>query len=326
MLSNNIDEDYIRVPFHNIVDWYNDIWKLSSVLYESVPANRAGLFFRHLQEMFESNSHDLMTTALGINKTIQAIGLYSRVLLQLEGYPEFEFSGSISSLINTSYGSSKALIAARQVYTIADEVGYDLKGQLEDTIFYEAYNDRAFQLTHFICFSLQEIIENHAFSNKAQKTAVEFYFYITRFVIYSGCSDDHRLVPSYVTSKLAELLNSILDYPILVYLPSKEDFSGRECFSAGAPSLYKIDYAKLSQELELAAIPVEQLIEQLKGRGLRIEEIKRRMASDLSRQAESNPDLQRKLVKWGQSLGSEVVSDVIKDIIKLALRSVVPLP
>lgn len=328
-LSQNTYQDPLRVPFHNIISWHNDVWKLSSVLYESIPAHKAGLFFRHLQQMFEANSHYLTTKELGVNTTIKAIGLYCRILHQLESYSDPEFSNSISSLISTSYGNSKARVSAEKIYRIADEIGYSLESSLEDSIFCEAIDDRAFQLTHFIHFSLEDIIKNHSFNNKIQKTAIEFYFYLTRFVIYSGLSDDHRLVPSYVTSKLAELLNSILSYPISVYLPSREDFFQRECFAEGAPSLYeaKIDYGELSQDLELAAIPVEQLIEQLQHRGLEIAEIKKQVASDLVQQAKNNPALQEKLTKWGQSLGNEVVGDVMKEIVKLAIRSIgIPLP
>lgn len=329
MSSDNTKNRDLKVPFYSLIDWYNDIWKLSSVLYESVPANKSGLFFRHLQQMFEANSHYLITKNLGINRTMKAIGLYCRILHQLEGYSEFEFIGSIAPIISTRYGNSKARISAEKVYDVAAEVGYTLENRLEDSIFSEASDDLAFQSTHFIYYSLEKIIKNHSFANRIQEEAIEFYFYLTRFVIYSGRTDDHKLVPSYVTSKLAELLNSILSHPVSVYLPSQEDFFGRECFAESAPSLYKakISYEELSQDIELANISIEQLIKKLQDRGLEIAEIKKQIASDLAEQAKNNPVLQEKLARWGQSLGSEVVGDVMKEIVKLAIRSIgVPIP
>lgn len=80
-----------------------------------------------------------------------------------------------------------------------------------------------------------------------------------------------------------------------------------------------------------AAQQIQDLLQQLQGQGVSIEDAKQQAASDLSKQAEANPTVMGKLVKWGQSLADTAskttVSEAAKGVVKLALQmSGVPLP
>jgi hypothetical protein len=48
----------------------------------------------------------------------------------------------------------------------------------------------------------------------------------------------------------------------------------------------------------------------------------------MATQAQSNPAMKDKLVRWGQSVGDATVTDVVKGIVKFAIRTAtgIPLP
>jgi DNA-binding Xre family transcriptional regulator len=76
---------------------------------------------------------------------------------------------------------------------------------------------------------------------------------------------------------------------------------------------------------------IQELLQQFEGQGISIENAKQQAASALAKQAEANPTVMGKLVKWGQSLadtaGKTTVSEAVKGVIKLALQmSGIPLP
>jgi hypothetical protein len=90
------------------------------------------------------------------------------------------------------------------------------------------------------------------------------------------------------------------------------------------------DYSSMSQDLTQAAAQLQVLIAQLEKRGVAIDIAKEQVAQvaqDIAIQAQKNPKVNDKLIKWGQSLGDATVNDVIKGIVKLAIRSAgIPLP
>lgn len=91
-----------------------------------------------------------------------------------------------------------------------------------------------------------------------------------------------------------------------------------------------IDLSSASN-LTNAAQQIQELLQQLEEQGVSIEDAKQQAASDLAKQAEANPTVMGKLVKWGQSLadtaGKTTVSEAVKGVIKLALHiSGIPLP
>ncbi len=320
--------DYSTMPLYRMADWYNRVWKLSSIFYESIPANKSGAFFRHLQEMFEVYAPHEFLVDVGVGTCIQAIGYYCRILCQLESYDDPEFDESIRSVISTSYGREKVYGAAEDVYGIAKEIGYSLSTRIENYGLYKPDDDHAFLVSHAIYYALEDILEHHKFVNPTQQAAVKFYHSLIRFVIYCGMRD-HTLVPAYVTTRLANLLNLILSHPVVLTLPDRDDFVGREYLNEGAPTFYerKVRYTDLSQDLTLAAAPIEDLIEQLQRRGVTVDIAQEQVAQDLATQAKDNPTMKGKLLKWGQSLGDAAVSDVVKGIVKLAIRALgIPLP
>jgi len=87
------------------------------------------------------------------------------------------------------------------------------------------------------------------------------------------------------------------------------------------------NYITMSQDLVHAATQIQDLIEQLQGRGVTVGDAQERVAKDMATQAQTNPTIKDKLLKWGQSLGDATVSDVVKGAVKLAIRSAgIPLP
>jgi transcriptional regulator with XRE-family HTH domain len=80
-----------------------------------------------------------------------------------------------------------------------------------------------------------------------------------------------------------------------------------------------------------AAQQIQELLQQLEEQNVSVENATQQAASDLAKQAEANPTIMGKLVKWGQSLadtaGKTTVSEAAKGVVKLALQmSGIPLP
>jgi ribosomal protein L18 len=87
------------------------------------------------------------------------------------------------------------------------------------------------------------------------------------------------------------------------------------------------NYIDMNQDLTQAATQIQDLIEQLKNRGMTDNVAQEQVAKDIANQAQKNSTVKDKLVKWGQSLGDATVSDVVKGAVKLAIRSAgIPLP
>ena len=87
------------------------------------------------------------------------------------------------------------------------------------------------------------------------------------------------------------------------------------------------NYINMSQDLTQAATQIQDLIEQLQKRGMTVDTAQEQVATDIATQAQNNPTMKDKLLKWGQSLGDATVSDVVKGAVKLAIRSAgIPLP
>lgn len=87
------------------------------------------------------------------------------------------------------------------------------------------------------------------------------------------------------------------------------------------------NYIDMNQDLTQAATQIQDLIEQLKNRGMTDDVAQEQVAKDIANQAQKNSAIKDKLVKWGQSLGDATVSDVVKGAVKLAIRSAgIPLP
>lgn len=90
------------------------------------------------------------------------------------------------------------------------------------------------------------------------------------------------------------------------------------------------NYNNMSQDLSQAAAQIQELLTQLQTQGYSPEDAQQQTATDLATEAQSNPTLKGKLVKWGQSLGDAAakttVSEAATAVVKLALRlSGVPL-
>jgi HSP20 family molecular chaperone IbpA len=80
-----------------------------------------------------------------------------------------------------------------------------------------------------------------------------------------------------------------------------------------------------------AAQEIQELLQQLQGQGVSMEDAKQQAASDLAKQAKDNKNVMGKLVTWGQSLadtaGKTTVSEVAKGVVKMSLQMLgIPLP
>jgi len=88
-----------------------------------------------------------------------------------------------------------------------------------------------------------------------------------------------------------------------------------------------IQHINMSQNLGEAAAQIQDLLEQLQKGGVTVDIAQEQVSRDIATQAQSDPTMKDKLVKWGQSLGEATVSDVVKGVVKLAFRSAgLPLP
>ena len=100
-----------------------------------------------------------------------------------------------------------------------------------------------------------------------------------------------------------------------------------ESISTSGGDYIQGNYINMSQDLTQAATQIQDLIEQLQKRGVAVDVAQEKVAQDVANQAQNNPTLKAKLLKWGQSLGDATVNDVVKGVVKLAIRSAgIPLP
>lgn len=82
------------------------------------------------------------------------------------------------------------------------------------------------------------------------------------------------------------------------------------------------DYiVNMSQDLTQAAIQIQKLLDQLRASGEQDENAQKEVAQKIAREAESDPTMKEKLIRWGQTLASSTASDVVKGVVKLACQS-----
>lgn len=104
-----------------------------------------------------------------------------------------------------------------------------------------------------------------------------------------------------------------------------------ETINTGGGNYIQGNYVNMSQDLTEAARQIQELLNQLQKSGVTIETAQEQVATDLAKQAESNPTVMGKLVGWGKTLANKAsettVSEAAKAIVPLALKLVgIPLP
>jgi|GEM_PF-976955 len=139
-------------------------------------------------------------------------------------------------------------------------------------------------------------------------------------------------------SELLELAKLMASQPINIETNAKMEIqimSGDRHINTGGGNYIESNsgvyiqgsYIDMNQDLTQAATQIQDLIEQLKNRGMTDDVAQEQVAKDMANQAQNNSAIKDKLVKWGQSLGDATVSDVVKGAVKLAIRSAgIPLP
>lgn len=100
-----------------------------------------------------------------------------------------------------------------------------------------------------------------------------------------------------------------------------------EKIDTGGGNFIQGDYINFSQDLSEAASQIQELLDTLQQKGVSRDVAETQVAQDMANQAQNDPTLKSKLIKWGQSLGNATVTDVAKGVVKMALRSAgLPLP
>jgi uncharacterized protein YjbI with pentapeptide repeats len=91
------------------------------------------------------------------------------------------------------------------------------------------------------------------------------------------------------------------------------------------------NYINMSQDLSQAAQQIQDLLQQLQNQGVTVETAQEQVATDMAKQAETNPAMMGKLVLWGKAMANKAsettVSEAAKMVLTLALKAAgVPLP
>jgi len=104
-----------------------------------------------------------------------------------------------------------------------------------------------------------------------------------------------------------------------------------ETINTGGGNYIQGNYIAMSQDLTQAAGQIQELLNQLQKSGVTVEVAQEQVATDLAKQAKSNPTVMGKLVGWGQTMANKAsettISEAAKAIVPLALKLVgIPLP
>ncbi|MBN8564240.1 MAG: pentapeptide repeat-containing protein [Leptolyngbya sp. UWPOB_LEPTO1] len=92
-----------------------------------------------------------------------------------------------------------------------------------------------------------------------------------------------------------------------------------------------VQYINMSQDLTQAAQQIQDLLQQLQTQGVTVEDSQQQVATDMAKQAETNPAMMGKLVLWGKAMANKAsettVSEAAKMVLTLALKAAgIPLP
>jgi hypothetical protein len=91
------------------------------------------------------------------------------------------------------------------------------------------------------------------------------------------------------------------------------------------------NYINMSQDLTQAAQQIQNLLQQLQTQGVSMEDVQQQVATEMAKQAESNPAMMGRLVRWGKAMANKAsettVSEAAKMVLTLDLRTAgIPLP
>nr|WP_263971087.1 pentapeptide repeat-containing protein [Leptolyngbya sp. NIES-2104] len=85
------------------------------------------------------------------------------------------------------------------------------------------------------------------------------------------------------------------------------------------------NYTNMSQDLTQAAQQIQNLLQQLQNQGVTVEAAQQQVATDMAKQAKSNPAMMGKLVLWGKAMANKAsettVSEAAKVVFTLALKA-----
>ncbi len=86
-----------------------------------------------------------------------------------------------------------------------------------------------------------------------------------------------------------------------------------------------VQYINMSQDLTQAAQQIQDLLQQLQNQGVTVEDSQQQVADGIAKQAEANPALKEKLMRWGKAMANKAsettVSEAAKIVFTLALKA-----
>lgn len=85
------------------------------------------------------------------------------------------------------------------------------------------------------------------------------------------------------------------------------------------------NYINMSQDLTQAAQQIQDLLQQLQNQGIPVETAQQQVATNMAKQAETDPAMMGKLVLWGKAMANKAsettVSEAAKIVFTLALKA-----
>jgi hypothetical protein len=113
--------------------------------------------------------------------------------------------------------------------------------------------------------------------------------------------------------------NTIINQPMAV---GRNAQAGPQSIAIGAGAGFNT-----SEDLTSAVAQIQSFIDRLQQQGKSPEEAQSEVAQNIATQAQNDPTVKEKLIKWGQSIGTATVTDVVKGAVKLAIRLAgIPIP
>lgn len=120
------------------------------------------------------------------------------------------------------------------------------------------------------------------------------------------------------------VINKMAEQDNLTYNFSNAKFGGGFAAQGGVQVGGNLIDLSSANNLSDAAQQIQELLQQLHGQNISMEDAKQLAARDLAKQAEANPTVMSKLAMWGQSIadtaGKTTVSEAAKAVVNLALK------
>jgi hypothetical protein len=138
-------------------------------------------------------------------------------------------------------------------------------------------------------------------------------------VVMGNISPDTEVGDGSVVIGSTDAQGNIINQPMAV---GRNAQAGPQSIAIGAGAGFNT-----SEDLTSAVAQIQSFIDRLQQQGKSPEEAQSEVAQNIATQAQNDPTVKEKLIKWGQSIGTATVTDVVKGAVKLAIRLAgIPIP